>query len=141
MEERANFHVEIGKNSNAASEVKRLSNIEQQKQDSVKINCTINDLNRDSATYILIPHPTEYESTLNFDGNSFSVQNIWDRIQVCGGADIEQWIRVTDKNILQDMLIQWQVLNYTQANNTPFSNQYWTDELSKPEVSKQIIDG
>ena len=96
---------------------------------------------KDSATYTLIPHRCEYESTDGFDGNIYSVKNIWDRIQICGGEDIEQWVRVTDQKILEDMLIQWQVLHYTQANNTPFSNEYWTSELGKPEVSKKIIDG
>ena len=112
LEERANYHVELGKNSNAASEIKRLSNIEQQKQDSIKINCTINEVSRDSATYILIPHHCEYASTPDFNGNIYSVQNIWNRIQICGGEEIQYWIRVTDKKLLEDMLIRWQVLNY-----------------------------
>ena len=43
--------------------------------------------------------------------------------------------------MMEDILIQWQVLHYTQANNTPFSDEYWTNELEKPEVSKKIIEG
>ena len=141
LEERAQYHVSIGKNSNAAGEVKRLSNIEQQKQDSVKINFTINEISTGAATYILIPHLDAYASTSAFDGNIYSVNNIWKRIQLLGGEDIEKWVRVTDKNILENMLIQWQVLHYTQANNTPFSDKFWTDELGKPEVSDRIIKG
>ena len=141
LEERAQYHVDIGKNHNTASEIKRLSNIEQQKQDSVKINFTINDVSKGAATYILIPHVDEYIDMQEFDGNIYSVHNIWNRIQILGGEDIKKWIRVTDKQVLEHMLIQWQVLHYTQANNTPFSDKFWTDELAKPEVSDRIIRG
>ena len=141
LEERAQFHVDIGKNSNKASEVKRLKNIEQQKNDSVHINFSINDASRGSASYILIPSEKEYTNMPEFDGNIYSVQNIWDRIQPRGGEDIASWIRVTDKNQMEDMLIQWQILHYTQANNTPFSNEFWTNELEKDKVSDRIIEG
>lgn len=70
----------------------------------------------------------------NFDGNIYTVKNILDRIQTKGGDDIDQWIRITDKQLLEDMLIQWQVLRYTQANNTPFSDNFWTNEVEKDEV-------
>ena len=62
LDERAEYHVEIGKNSSKAGEVKRLKNIEQQKQDSIKIQFTINDISRGSATYILIPHRDAYNN-------------------------------------------------------------------------------
>lgn len=122
LDERAAYHVELGKNSNAANEVKRLKNIEQQKQDSVKINCTISDYSRGVATYILIPQQCEYSHFDNFDGNIFSEDNIWRRIQEKGGEDVDHWVRVTDKTTLENMLIQWQVLHYTQTNNTLFSD-------------------
>ena len=141
LDERAQYHVQIGKNSNKASEIKRLKNIEQQKNDSVIINFTINEISRGAATYILIPHLNEYAIMDGFDGNIYSVKNIWDRIQIKVGEDIEQWIRITEKNVLEDMLIKWQILHYTQANNTPFSGQFWTDELAKDEVSDMIISG
>ena len=141
MDERAEYHVEIGKNSSKAGEVKRLKNIEQQKQDSIKIQFTINDISRGSATYILIPHRDAYNNVEGFDGNIYSVKNIWDRIQTYGGADIDHWIRVTDKTMLEDMLLQWQIFHYTQANNTPFSDEFWTTELAKEEVSTKIVKG
>ena len=141
LDERAQYHIDIGKNSNNVSEVKRLKNIKQQKSDSVKINFTINEISRGAATYILIPHLSEYEDMENFDGNIYSVKNIWDRIQIKGGEDINQWIKITHKTMLEDMLIQWQILHYTQANNTPFSDEFWTDELAKDEDSDRIISG
>ena len=141
LDERAQYHVDIGKNKKKGSEIKRLKNIEQQKNDSIKIQFTINEISKGSATYILIPHLKEYEQIQDFDGNIYSVRNIWDRVQLRGGEDIEHWVRITDKSMLEDMLIQWQILHYTQANNTPFSDQFWTKELEKDEVSDKIING
>lgn len=69
------------------------------------------------------------------------MKNIWDRIQLFGGEDIDNWVRVRDKKMLEDMLIQWQILHYTQANNTPFSDEFRTAEQAKDEVSDKIVNG
>ena len=139
LEERAEHYVLLGRNKKVASEVKRLSHIEQQKQDSRKIQFVLEDNMRDSATYILIPTLDEYNVTPNFDGNIYSVTNIWNRVQVRGGADIDKWVRVTDKSQIEEMLRQ--VLHFTQANQTPFTSDFWVEELAKDKVSDAILAG
>ena len=141
LDERAQYHSEQNPRTTKASEVKRLKNIEVQIKDSVKIQFTLKDTHQDSSTYLLIPATKEYEIFENFDGNILSVSNIWRRILIRNGDDIKDWVRVTDKNLIEDMLLQWQVHHFEQANGTPFTDSFWTKELGKQEVSDAIIAG
>ena len=141
LDERAQHHVMLGKNHSAAGEIKRLKNIETQQRDSRKINYVLDNDRRDSATYILIPALEEYENINHFNGNIYCVQQMWNRIQIQGGADIDKWVRITDKAVIEEILIQWQVLHFTQANNTPFTTTFWTEELKKKHISESIING
>ena len=118
-----------------------MKHIEIQKRDSRKIQYVLDNNRRDSTTYILIPAINEYNIMPDFNGNIYCVQQIWNRIQIKGGTDINSWIRVTDKVTIEEMLIQWQVLHFTQANNTPFTSEFWVNELKKDNVSKSIIQG
>lgn len=70
-----------------------------------------------------------------------SVQNIWRRILIKKEDDIKDWVRITDKAVIEDMLLQWQVHHFTQSVGTPFTDSFWTKELAKQEVSDSIIAG
>ena len=118
-----------------------MKHIEIQKRDSRKIQFVLDHTRRDSATYILIPALSEYGIMPLFNGNIYCVQQIWTRIQINGGADINNWIRITDKAVIEEMSIQWQVLHFTQANNTPFMSDFWVSELKKEHVIESIING
>ena len=141
LDERAQHHVMLGKYLSAASEIKRLKHIEVQKRDSRKIQYVLDNNKRDSATYILIPALSEYSNMATFNENIYCVQQMWNKIQIKGGADINNWIRITDKAVIEEILIQWQVLHFTQANDTPFTSEFWVEELQKDHVSESIING
>ena len=141
LDERAQHHAEINPKSSKPSEIKRLKNIEVQIRDSTKIRFTLDDFNKESATYILIPSRKEYNNFDGFDGNILSVTNIWRRILIQNGNDIDDWVRVTDKKLIEDMLLQWQVHHFMQSVGTPFTTDFWTEELANKEVSDLIIAG
>ena len=70
-----------------------------------------------------------------------SVKNIWERVQIKNGDDIKEWVRVTDRQTIANMFLQWQVYHFTQSIGTPFTDEYWTEKLAKKDVSDSIING
>lgn len=52
LEERAQYHAEMNPNTTKPSEIKRLSHIETQQRDAIKIRFTLDDFHRGSSTFL-----------------------------------------------------------------------------------------
>ena len=46
---------------------------------------------------------------------------MWKRIHPNSGRDVKHWERITNKDIIEPMLLEWQQLHFLQANGTPFT--------------------
>ena len=66
---------------------------------------------------------------------------MWHRIQQQNGHDISEWIRVTDRNIMEDLLLEWQRLHFMQANETPLATQEWDTLLDNEKEQEKILQG
>ena len=58
-----------------------------------------------------------------------------------GGRDIQNWERITDGDVVEPMLLEWQRMHFLQANTTPFTTQEWKERLDDEEFHDQVLDG
>ena len=118
--------------------LKILKHREKQIRQAKKINYVLKRGYKKGLTSILIPGPSAYqENTVDI----FDVNVMWKRIQKQNGADIKDWIRVTDRHVMEDLLIGWQRLHFMQANETPLASQQWDRQLSLESEQDKILEG
>ena len=66
---------------------------------------------------------------------------MWEKNSKHNDNDIKRWERITNKTLVNKLLLNWQCLRFLQATETPFACAKWRSELMDPVVQKQIIDG
>lgn len=125
------------------AEIKRILSVEKQRQTATRINFALNRNNKVGINGILIPDVTEYTAAEQSepDFNHMSVQRMWTKITKNNGKDISRWERITNKRIVNKLLLEWQCKHFLQATETPFASPQWRKELMQKQVQKQIITG
>ena len=97
---------------------------EKESQSNRKIKYVLKPDHRAGVHSILIPVRSEYESIdVSFDHTN--IHSMWDRITPQNGKDIKEWQRITDKLEMERILLQWQQMQFLQANETPLSTLEW----------------
>ena len=66
------------------------------------------------------------------------VQGMWNHLQ--NPYIRPQWTYITDVDQIESLLIQWQYLHYTQANNTPLSRPSWTSQHDPTNLTPSEIN-
>ena len=125
------------------NEIKQLKHIEQQREQGLRLKSVMKPFGKNGVTTILIPAVTEYSlekrSMKGFDHHD--INTMWDRILPKNGQDILHWERITDKVVVEDMLLAWQRKHFTQANETPLASVSWNDQLRQRSVQEDILNG
>ena len=125
--------------SKATAELKKLLRIEEQRCSNVKIKYVTKPHHRDGVTSILIPTPDEYET--EYDKNHhYDVNVMWKRIHPNSGRDVKNWERITNKDIIERMLLEWQQLHFLQANGTPFTTPDRKEKLDSEDFHQEVLD-
>lgn len=57
------------------------------------------------------------------------IKQIWDRLELHDGEDVYNWVRVTDQNLVQHMLLKWQQHHFSQATETLSSTPEGKEQL------------
>lgn len=115
--------------------------IERQRDQSNRINTVLKPIYGGGSNSILIPASNEYPMPHNKDFNHMDIKQIWDRIEIKNGEDIENWERVTDQKQVQYMLLKWQQQHFSQATETPFSIPEWKEQLQDKSVQEALLNG
>ena len=121
-----------------AVELKKLINIEQMRRTHLKCNYVLKPTFRDGVQSILIPSACEYDDD-NIDHKS--VENMWKIIVPKNGKNIKSWDRITDRETVESMLLEWQQLHFLQANETPLATPEWKTRLDDPDFHNAVMNG
>ena len=143
IRECAEKNVERDETKTIESEVKRLQTIEDQREVAQRMKSVMKPFSRVGSTTILIPSMTEYSiQERNREGfNHYDIEQIWKKIIPQNGKDIKNWERVTNKKIVQELMILWQRKHFTQAQESPCGSTEWNDILRNKEVQEKILKG
>ena len=90
-----------------------------------------------AVTKILIPAESEYPTGTNI----FDVEAIWKRVNKDDGKDITNWKEITNKHMVEKLLLQWQQRHFQQALETPLASPEWSELLNKKDIQRQILNG
>jgi len=139
----AKKNVEINGNVLLGNEIKRLKTIEEQRAKAARLKRVLKPFDGKGVTTIKIPaligYPLQTRRTEGF--NHYDIDVMWERILPNNGKDIKDWERITDKNMIHKMLLQWQRKHFTQAQETPLGNVEWTKKLRKECTQENIMLG
>lgn len=122
-------------------EIRSIIEIERQREQSQRINKVLRRRHGGGPNSILIPAITEYDIPYGDIFYHYDIDRIWERIEIHNGEDIDNWERVTDQRLVVDMLLKWQQKHFAQATETPFSNEYWKEQLQDRNIQQALIDG
>ena len=125
----------------AAKEIKSIIQTEKQRDQSVRIKCTVKKRRSGGPSSVLIPAITEYQRLYPAYFDHYDIDQIWERIEYNNGEDIKNWERLTNQKTVLKMLLQWQRKHFTQANETPFADEHWRQLLQDKTVQQQILSG
>ena len=143
IDECAAKNVENDPTLKLSKEIRRLKHIESQREQAIRMKYVLKPFSKKGVTTIQIPAIVEYsreqQETDGFD--HYNINTIWDRILPYNGNDILHWERVTDKKLVQTMLLLWQRKHFTQANETPLASTEWNDILCDKDNQEQILNG
>ena len=114
-----------------------LKHREKQRREANRINCVLKGKFRLGVNSILIPEASEYNTEVNI----YDISTMWTRIQKNYGKDIRRWRRVTDRTLVEKLLIEWQNMHFLQANETPFTSPEWEKKLKTNTVQESITNG
>ena len=143
IEECAKMNVENDPNKTLKTEIKRLQTIEDQREQAARMKYVLKPFAKGGVTFIMIPaivaYPKSEREKATFD--HYNIDQMWNLILPHNGKDIKDWERITDKVLVQKLLLHWQRKHFTQAQETPLGNVHWTDKLRKKETQDKILDG
>ena len=108
-------------NTNAANELKKILHIEKQRNQAVAIQAVLKRRGRGGPSSILIPAPTEYDAHDGTPDYHLDIDRMWDRLQIKNGHDIKNWIRISNREKMEELMLQWQRKHFEQANETPLA--------------------
>ena len=140
LKTRAEYAAKL-KNTVAEKVIKSIIEVERQRDQSLLINKVLRKPHGGGPSSILIPAINEYQLPHNVSFDHFNIDQIWDRIELHNGEDINNWERVTDQRLVEDMLLRWQQKHFAQATETPFSDPYWKEQLQERQIQDALLDG
>lgn len=57
------------------------------------------------------------------------------------GHDIKNWDRITERQQMEQLILQWQRKHFEQANETPLAQKSWNDIFDDDTIQQAIQDG
>ena len=143
IEECAQRNVEKNENKVLCSEIKRLKTIEAQREQADRLQYVMKPLHKVGVNTIMIPAITTYSiEERNEEGfDHYDVDRMWQKIIPYNGKDIIDWERITNKDDVQKLLLNWQRKHFTQACECPLGSTEWNDRLREPQTQESILNG
>jgi len=124
--------------STYAGELKKLQHIEEQRKEARRIKNTHGVIQKQGITKVLIPADSEYDL---IDGNRSDMYNMdvmWERLKIKNGKDIQKWIQVEDRQILERLTLQCMKKHFGQAEGTPLTTNSWSSQLMNEDFIENI---
>ena len=118
----------IEKNKPIETIIKEMKNREQQKKSWDKIKYVTKKRNRNGISRLGIPQGFENSST----------QEIWDYLQTPGVQP--KWRYITDEEEIESRLVEWQILHYSQAKETPLTTKEWDRKLNPAVLTDNAVN-
>ena len=140
LQSRAEYAAKL-KNTLAEKEIKSILEVERQRNQSLRINKVMKKNHGGGPNSILIPSINEYPRPHNKFFDHMNIDQIWERIEMHNGEDIENWDRVTDQRMVENMLLRWQQKHFAQATETPFSDAKWKEQFQDKQIQEALLDG
>ena len=138
MNERVEFH--HNKTGHAPKTIlKALKHIEEQQRNSSKIGFALQRNQRRGISSILIPAQSEYDTEIQNEYKA--IPNMWKRIERASGKDVTDWEKVTNRQDMETILVEWQRQHFRQAGETPLSTLEWKRRFIDEETQEQILNG
>ena len=81
----------------------------------------------------------EVKSRPDFDIKN--MEYIWPRVQIANGKDIACWDIINDKETVEKLTLACMRKHFAQSQGTPFTSDFWIDELTKEDAQNKILDG
>ena len=143
IRECAEANVERTGNTTVESEIKRLQTIEEQREIAERLKSVMKPFNKAGFTTVMIPALTAYtvEERREPGFDHHDIDRMWKKILPQNGKNIKDWERITDKKIVQDLMLKWQRKHFTQAQESPCGTTEWNDILRNKEVQQKILEG
>ena len=66
---------------------------------------------------------------------------MWDLIYPDNGKKIQQWETVSDKQQMENIMVNWQRKHFQQVNETPLAHISWKDKFDSPHFQRAVLDG
>ena len=118
----------------------QLLHIEAQRKSNKKIKSTIKSNFKAGVAHVLIPARSHY-GTIPDSFDHYDVHNMWNVIYPHNGKDINEWERVTEKNEVERIMVNWQKQHFMQANETPLAAISWKDKFDNEQFQQAVLDG
>ena len=105
-------------------EVRRIKEVGRQRAVAKRINYALSKNNKAGENDILIPDITSYsnEEQCRPGFNHYNIETMWSRICPKNGKDINRWERITNKQLVDKILVGWQCQHFLQATETGANN-------------------
>ena len=127
LDTRAKFYAKSTSSTHIKQAIKQIQQTEKQRATAFRINIALHRNKKAGINGILVPDITEYpphqQSQEGFD--HLDIQTMWNRITPKNGQDVQRWERITNKKIVDKLLLGWQCQHFLQANETPFATDEW----------------
>ena len=89
---------------------------------------------------VMIPDKCEYGITdQNF--NEYDINIIWNRLKEKNGKDVKRWKVVTDPNLIEHLLVNWQRMHFSQALGSPLTSPDFQTKIKNENTQAQILEG
>ena len=129
--------------SNAYQEYTNLLRYEKLRNSFSKIKRCLKGAFSGSLSSILIPAKDEYPHHLTSDPHfsHYDIDTMWDLIQPHNGKNIKCWERISEKDPLEKILLQWMGKHNAQAAESPLASSLWQSQLDNPRIRESIHNG
>ena len=133
--------IALEQGTDAGNELKKLIHIEQQRNQAESTRRILKPNHIGGLTSILIPSATEYKNRESDNFNVYDINQMWEKIQKNYGHDIKNWDRITERQQMEQLILQWQRKHFEQANKTPLAQKSWNDIFDDDTIQQAIQDG
>lgn len=116
---------------------KVLLHIEKQKAEARKIRASLKSSFVTSLSHILIPAKDQYPVHMRKFYKDPLV--IWNKIEEDNAKNIKNWVAITERDELERILLDWQCLHFTQAQDTPLSSPVWEAILTGHDNINELL--
>ena len=131
----------VEKGTEASNELKKLIHIEKQRNQAESTRKVLKPGNMGGLSSILIPSATEYDNSGDDNFDLYNINQMWTKIQKQYGHDIKNWDRVTERTMMEKLILAWQRKHFEQANETPLAKKEWSELFDDETIQQAIQDG